>query len=338
MSGGTPSGDVVGHCLNRERYNHVPVDGVSHHGSLVVASAVIILGALIATILVFVSSVMTLKWYWEDWIKLSYLYSYSHYGFWWGLVCFGSILLTTIFYLELSVFKVITPAINTGESFNFLVYYFIFVIVMLMSILPGIPIAIYFVYKTKQPPAIPYILMIPVTVLFCCCNTKRAKLLVFGMALWIILTALPFLMIHGLLTVMAGFAEPFAVVTNALVLVLFSFCLTNIFALLFTISAYLFTPKHRRPQRRGSMIRATALILLLVTVTCFCTAIGLGSYMVNTDAKQVDIRSLIGSAVLPVVLGLTTFALKKLITKCQDTRTTQTVDNEENVDMLIPDQ
>ena len=302
------------------------------------ASVVILLGGLIAIILVFISSVMALKWYREDWIKLSYIYSYSHYGFWWGVVCFGSILLTTMFYLELSVFQVFTPRINTGESYHVLAYT-LFVIVTLMNILTGVPIAIYFVYKTKQPPAIPYILMIPVTVLFCCCNTKRAKLLVFGMALWIILTALPFLMIHGLLTVMAGFAEPFAVSTNALVLVLFAFCLSNIFALLFTISAYLFTPKYRRPQGGGIVMkRAMVLILLLVTVTCFCTAIGLGSYMVNADTKQVDIRSLIGSAVLPVILGLTTFALKKLITKCQDTHTTQTVDNEGTVDMLSLDQ
>ena len=37
---------------------------------------------------------------------------------------------------------------------------------LLLCILSGVPIAIYFVCKNyKQPPAIPYILMIPVTVL-----------------------------------------------------------------------------------------------------------------------------------------------------------------------------
>ena len=47
----------------------------------------------------------------------------------------------------------------------------------------------YFVYKTKQSPAIPHILMIPVTALFCYCNTKHVKSLLLGTALWINMVA-----------------------------------------------------------------------------------------------------------------------------------------------------
>ena len=187
---------------------------------------------------------------------------------------------------------------------------------LLLCILSGVPIAIYFVYKTKQPPAIPYILMIPVTVLFCCCNTKRAKLLVFGMALWINLVALPLTAFHGAAILLTVIVEPFAVITNTLVLVLTLFCFTNIFALLFTISAYIFTRKHQRPQGEGTtMLRAIILILLLVVVGCISIDIGGMGNLVNADTKQGSFVSMASSASVPLVLGLVTFGLKKLISQ-----------------------
>ena len=142
--------------------------------------------------------------------------------------------------------------------------------------LPGIPIAIYFACKTK-PPAVPYIIMIPVALLFCCCNTQRAKSLVFGVALWINMMAVQTVSFTATALVFAMLAELLIIITNTLILVLLAFCLTNIFALLFTISAYLFTPRHCRPQgRRNTIIRAAFLIPLLLTTICYCITFAVG--------------------------------------------------------------
>ena len=244
---------------------------------------------------------------------MSYTYSYSHYGFWWGVTIFVSITLSLILYSDLHHFIKLHNEYASTPGYSFAA------VMMVLCILSGVPIAIYFVYKTKQPPAIPYILMIPVTVLFCCCNTKRAKLLVFGMALWINLVALPVTAFYGAAILVTVIVEPFAVITNTLVLVLLLFCLTNIFALSFTISAYTFTRKHQRPQGEGTtMLRAIILIPLLVVVGCIGLFIGVMGYLVNADTKQGSFVSLVSSASVPLVLGLVTFGLKRLISKWLD--------------------
>ena len=244
---------------------------------------------------------------------MSYTYSYNHYGFWWGVTILASITLALILRSDLD------ELIELHNEYVSTPGYSVAAVMLILCILPGVLITIYFVYKTKQPPAIPYILMIPVTVLFCCCNTKRAKLLVFGMALWITLVALPLTALHGAAILLTVMVEPFAVITNTLVLVLLLFCLTNIFALSFTISAYIFTRKHQRPQGEGTtMLRAVILILLLVMIGCFCLCIGVMGYMVNADTKQGSFVSLASSASVPLVLGLVTFGLKRLISKWLD--------------------
>ena len=187
-----------------------------------------------------------------------------------------------------------------------------------LMILPGLIIAGYFTYKNK-PPAVPYILMIPVAALLCCCNTQRAKSLVFGTALWINLTGVTLIMVHGLLILTAALAEPFAIITNTLVLILVAFCITNILALLFTISAYLFTSKCLRPQGQGkTMSHAVVLIPLLTMIACLCFTMGSIGYLIKRNTKQDNIISLMGSVALPVILGAVTFGLKKLMTKWLD--------------------
>ena len=139
------------------------------------------------------------------------------------------------------------------------------------------------------------------------------------MALWINLVVVPFTAYHGVAMLLTVMVEPFAVITNTLILVLTLFCLANIFALLFTISAYIFTWKHQRPQGEGTtMLRAIILILLLVVVGCISIGIGAMGYLVNADTKQGSFVSLASSAFGPLVLGLVTFGLKKLISKWLD--------------------
>ena len=312
----TPSGNVVSGCGDGKSLVHIPnLSGKTFEESHIIVLVVTFIGELCTIILAILWSVVVLKRHLKDRVKLSYTYSYNYYGFWWGVTILVFITLPLILYSDVSILIG-----NYNELISPIKYlHGIPAGMLLLCILSGVPIAIYFVYKTKQPPAIPYILMIPVTLLFCCCNTKRAKLLVFGMALWINLVALPLTAFHGAAILVTLIVEPFAVITNTLVLVLTIFCLTNILALLFTISAYIFTRKHQRPQGEGTtMLRAIILILLLVVVGCIGIGIGVMGYLVNADTKQGSFVSLASSASVPLVLGLVTFGLKKLISKWLD--------------------
>ena len=239
------------------------------------------------------------------------MYSYNDYGLWWGVTCFWLLLLPIMFYSNISVS--VHSLLQYGTSFNYTGP--IILIQMSLAVLLALLIAGYFTYKTK-PPAVPYILMIPVAALLCCCNTQRAKSLVFGTALWINLAAVKLIMLLVILVIVAILAEPFAVITNTLVLILVAFCIANILALLFTISAYLFTPKRHRPQGQGkTMLRAVVLIPLLAMIICLCLPLFSIGYLTNRGTKQDNIISLMGSVSLPVILGAITYGLRKLISK-----------------------
>ena len=312
----TPSGNVVSGCTDGKQLNHIPnLPDKTFKESHIIVLLITSIAELCTMILTILWSVVVLKRHLEDRVKLSYTYSYNHYGFWWGVTILWIITLPLMLYSDVSM---LIESYNEHSSPNKHVYD-IQVGMLLLCILTGVSIAIYFVYKTKQPPAIPYILMIPATVLLCCCNTKRAKLLVFGIALWINFVALPLTAVHGLGILATVIVKPFAVITNTLVLVLTLFCLTNIFALSFTISAYIFTRRHQRPQGEGTtMLRAIILILLLVVVGCIGIYISVMGYLVNADTKQGSFISLASSASVPLVLGLVTFGLKRLISKWLD--------------------
>ena len=250
---------------------------------------------------------LVLRWNLKNVVKMSYTYSYKHYGLWWGVTCFWFIIVPIMLYSDVLV------SISAYSEYGNTVRFTGTIILILMTVLPGLIIAGYFTYKT-EPPAVPYILMIPVAALLCCCNTQRAKSLVFGTAMWINLAAMKLIMLLVTLVILAILAEPFAVITNSLVLLLVAFCITNILALLFTISAYLFTPKCNRPQGQGkTMLHAVVLIPLLAMIICLCLPVFSFGYLTNRGTKQGNIISFMGSVALPVILGAITYGLKKLI-------------------------
>ena len=186
-------------------------------------------------------------------VKQSYLYSYQHYGLMWGatIVALGLV----IFAMHGYMFNTNTVRPDRWKSFGTHTFY---MCLLAVCVLPGIPIAFMFTCKRQpppvKPPAIPYIIMIPVALLFCCCNTQRAKLLVLGVALWINMMAAQIISFTAAVLAFVALAEPLIVATNTLIIILLAFCLTNIFALLFTISAYWFTPSHRRPQGQRKLL------------------------------------------------------------------------------------
>ena len=136
----------------------------------------------------------------------------------------------------------------------------------------AVPIAIYFA-GTVKPPSMPYILLIPTAVLFCCCKLQRTKPFVFCIGIVINVMAVLYIALHGTVIGFTLFAEPFAVITNALVL--------------FTITAYLFTPKRQRPHGRGTTIlHAVVLIPLLAMVGCYC-AVPVDMPSMQTQSKTI---------------------------------------------------
>ena len=184
----------------------------------------------------------------------TYSYTYKNYGIMCGVTCSSVLLLTLTITIIIFNCRAVEP-VNKGQ----VTYYIALFITAVSPKFLALPIAIYFAYKTK-PPAIPYILMIPVTVLFCCCNTKRAKSLVFGMGLWIDLTAVLFATIHGTIIACTILAEPFTVIANTMVLILFLFCITNIFALTFChFGIHLFseTPETGMAEKTSKTCRHT---------------------------------------------------------------------------------
>ena len=313
---GRTSGGVIGLCTNKNMniLHLVPLkEEMDNAVFRNIMSFAYYIGIMFGVSLVLIGSVLVLQWYLRQWVELNRTYSYTHYGLWWGVTCIAIMVVPGALYLDMTAVLISYPEYGaTAKSLSS-------ILLLGLGLLPGIPIAVYFTYKTK-PPAVPCFILTPFTIFFCCCHSGRqcAKSLVFGIALWINIVLVTGIMFHGLLLILGLFVEPLAVITNTLVLILATFCAINILALLFTISAYVFTRKHLRPQGQGkTMLRAVLLIPLLAMITCLCISIGSLGYLINRDTKG-DAVSLVRSLALPIILGAMTIGLKKLITKLLD--------------------
>ena len=270
-------------------------------------------GFLCQAILVWVVIVTAVKSKIKEYINNSKTYSFQFYGYPCGLttVAFLICAVTVIAYIR-------NITMGPKPTLNGYVGYTSVMLITGVWVLLGTPIAAYFTYKNKPPP-FPYIIMIPVALLFCCCNTHCAKSLVFWVALWSNMMAIQIISLVATVLILTVVAEPFAIITNSLVLVLGMFCVVNILALLFTTSAYLFTPRHKRPKGEGTTIkRGVLLIPLLTAIICYCVAFTGNAYRINADTKEGDITAVVGSAVVPIIIGAVTIGLKKLINKILD--------------------
>ena len=125
--------------------------------------------------------------------------------------------------------------------------------------------------------------------------------------------AVLYITLHGTIIGSALFAEPYAVITNALVLVLVLFCLINIFF----FSVHNFCLHHfKATETTGKRNHHTACCGTHPT-TCYgwlllCCSSG---YAINSDTKQNNTKTLLSSAFIPVILGAVTLFLKTLISR-----------------------
>ena len=274
-----------------------------------VTRALLIAGLLIENILILTGIIYVLGHHMDYYAQQTYSYTYKYYGIMCAITCSSLLMLSLVF----TIIHLNCEAVKPEDTIQ-VTYHIALVMTSVSPLFLALPIAIYFAYKTK-PPAIPYILMLPVTVLFCCCDTKRAKSLAFGVGLWINLATVLFTATHGTIIAFTIIAEPFTVITNTMVLSLFLFCITNIFALVFVISAYIFSPSHQRPEwQRKQMKHAVILVALLAMVMCFCVALASSSYARNTASQQGHER-FIASFTFPLILGVLTFVLTRIIGK-----------------------
>ena len=270
---------------------------------------ILYIGGIMQTVLVWIAIVFALRTN-SNVLQRSHFYTFQYYGQMCGITCCSFLATPMMMYCSFSTLDLITP--QRGSD---IVYYSVGISMLCLPLVAGSFISFFFVYKTK-PPAIPYILHIPITLLCCCCNKRHGKTFSYMLALWINVIAIQYASFHATLMMFCILAEPFAVIANALVLVLGIFCLANIFAVLFTISASLCTRKCRgTTTERARLFQAIVLIPLLAMVSCYCACLTSATYSFNPYPLHGNAQSFVGSVAFPLFLAIVTVSLKTLITK-----------------------
>ena len=270
-------------------------------------SALVACGVFFEVIFIWMVSGVLLKITFKSFAQKTFTYSYDLYGVFWGVstTALGVFGMVYGFNVE-TAFQYYSKIKN---SFTIVTAHLI-VVVVLSPLVLELPVAIYLAKKATV--AVPCIFRYPATVL-CCGRKGRAERLVTTLALWVLLTALQLMLIHGMLIVLTISAEPFGIATSAMLLVLAFSCLTNIFSLLFTIFAHLFTPPHQRGVSSSMVFRAVVVLPMLLAIMCFGGIVtSLGS-VINMDAKQNNPLSFINSIAIPILLGVISIFLKRFI-------------------------
>ena len=262
-------------------------------------------GFFFQVVFIWMVSAVFLKTTFKLFAQKTFTYSYDLYGTFWG-VSTTALGLLGMFYGIYADTAFLYFSMVKGISNR----YTLLPVVLLATLVLELPVAIYITRKATV--AVPCIFKYPANVL-CCGRMRRAECLVTTLALWIILTALQLVLLHGTLFVLTISVEPFGIATNAMLLVLALSCLTNIFSLLFTIFAHLFTPTHQRVASSSMVFRAVVVLPMLLAIICYGVVVtSLGS-VINVDAKQNNPLSFINSLAIPLTLGVISIFLKRFI-------------------------
>ena len=235
-------------------------------------------------------------------------YSFEYYGIFWGMsavLCAGvlAVLYTATAFLSRFTF-------NTGVQPTRYISH-IWPFVLAFPIILCLPVAIYFGVKFKFTTPSVYLLLAK---LLCCCNRKRAGILVTSLTLWFDLVAAICGVGFGVFALIALPVAPFAVAVNVMLLVLTFMCLTYIMALVFTICASVCTRKCLRSNVDCcATVRAAMLIPLLLAIICFSSTVALGGQFVNAATQQNSFHVFFKSLFAPVLLAAMGLGLKRFI-------------------------
>ena len=294
-------------------------------------SIIMINGFIFQIVFVWIVSAVLLNMIFKKYAQKTSTYSYDMYGMLWGAstTAVGYLGILIGVYVSSAILYFSTNMRAAGGIMKYIVYSALFSILVL-----ELPVAIYIARKATV--AVPCIFKYPATLL--CCGRKRpAGRLVTTIVLWVDLVVLQLIMIHAILVVFVIPAAPFAVVTNVMLIVLALSCLANIFSLLYTIFAHLCTPSNQRVHSSFMVLRAVAVLPLLLMIMCHGVIIASMGSVTNVDAKRNSALSFISSITTPVLLGGISVFLKRFISAWlkwspQGTEQVNDTSNEQDVD------
>ena len=289
-------------------------------------------GLVCQVVFVWIVSAVLLKTTFKAYAQKTFTYSYDVYGMFWGIsstavVLFG-ILCGVYAATAYSYIAYKKPAVWPSGTYVYLLF-----IVLLSVMVAELPVAIYIARKAAV--AVPSIFKYPATLL-CCGRKRRAECFVTTLVLWVDLVALQLVLLQVAVIVFAISAAPFAIITNAMLVVLALSCLANILSLLFTIFAHLRTPSSQQVHSHFMILRAVVILPLLLMIIWYGVVFAAMGSTTNMDAKSNNnILSFINSTATPILLGLLVIFLKKFISAWLkwsppeiEQETTQEVDEE----------
>ena len=264
-------------------------------------------GIFFQIVFVWIASAVLLKVTFKEYLQKTFTYSYDVYGMFWGTSTTAVVILGIVYGITTDLsFGYFTKNL----TLNGLVGYCLYMLVVLIVIVMELSVAIYIARKVVV--AVPCIFKYPATLL--CCGRKRcAECFVTTLTLWVDLVALQFVLLQATIIVFAISAAPFAIITNAMLVVLALTCLANIFSLLFTIFAHFCTPAGQRVHSSSMVLRAVVVLPLLLMLMCHGVVVTSMGSVTNMDAKKNNIFSFINSAATPILLGMVGIFLKRFI-------------------------
>ena len=241
----------------------------------------------------------------------SHSYSFQHYGLLWGFIVSIGLLGAILFIVDLHIGYNLTSQLHQNRSESVQILYVILgIVIMMLSVTMGLPTSIYFAYK-YEAFAIPLIFLIPAKIL-CFCNKRKSRTVAFGFFLWVQIASLQLILSHASFLIITILVNTFAVIWALLALILIFLCLVNIFAILFTISAYLSTPRQRRPQSSSYFILQVVILLLLqMMVICVSFIFISGGLAANAGRSLDSFQSTLKAIALPLLIATIIYCVRK---------------------------
>ena len=240
--------------------------------------------------------------------------SFQHYGLLWGFTVSIGLLGAILLFVDLQMGYNLTSQLhqNRSESVQiYIIYIILGTVILVLSVTMGLPTSIYFAYKYKAF-AIPLIFLIPAKIL-CCCNKRKSTTIAFGFFLWVQIASLQLLLSHACFLIITIFVNTFGVIWALFTLIMIFLCLVNIFAILFTISAYQSTPRQLRPQGSSYLIlRAVILLLLQMMISCTYFLFLSGGYVVSTGTSLDSFQTTLKAIALPLLIATIIYCIRKV--------------------------
>ena len=299
-------------------------------------TTLLVCGCIFQVVFIWMVTGVLLKITFKPFAQKTFTYSFDTYGMLWGASTTAVGFLGLLYGVYADTAYLVFA--NVKGTFTLDTTYLLIAAILIPQVME-LPVAIYIARKATV--AVPCIFKYPAIVL-CCGRKRHAECLVTTIALWALLVALQLVLIHGTLIVFTISVQPFSIASSTMLLVLALSCLANMFSLLFTIFAHLFTPSHQRVASSSMVLRAVVVLPLLLAIMCYgAAAISMGS-VVNMDANQNNPLSFISSVAIPILLGVTSIFLKRFISAWlnwspqqteQDTDTSHKQEYEELLDL-----